>query len=170
MLRLNRLPDAIDSFEGLSIYLVWQRMSANMQETLSRFWLAQGAIVDLQEALRRTQEAVCLAVDTHGNIAGVSTVYIAPFGVQQQPYYFFRTFIRPDSRKLGLVARLFRHGDTHLAQHFNRADNTSPRGTVIVTDNLRLKHPRAKMMIQAQGFTLLGMTTDKKEVWKKDFF
>ncbi|NOT15082.1 MAG: hypothetical protein HOP21_05810 [Methylotenera sp.] len=165
----NQLPDAIEYFDGLSIHLVWQRINANLKVSLSQFWLVQGAIADPQEATRRTQEAVCLAADAQGNIAGVSTVYVASFGVPPQPYYFFRTFIRPDCRKLGLVTRLFRHGDAHLAQCFNVLDNTSPRGTVIVTDNLRLKHPRAKLMIQAQGFTLLGMTAEKKEVWIKKF-
>lgn len=51
---------------------------------------------------------VCLTGDAQDRIAGVSTVYIGPFGASKERYWFYRTFVRPDCRVPGLAIRLLR--------------------------------------------------------------
>ena len=150
-----------------SIFVVRGCLSAPRRQELVQFWLRHGAIANLQEALRRTQEIVCLAVDKQNRISGVSTVYIESFGLEKHPYWFYRTFIRPDCRLPGIAVRIFRATLQCLTTEQCEPDR-APRGLVIVTENRRLTRPGARVMFRAEGLRFLSSTADGMDVWIHD--
>lgn len=159
---------AIDAIHGISIHAVWGALDQQRKSELVDFWLKHRAIPDAREAARRTQEVVCLALDAEDRIAGVSTVYIGPFGPKKASYWFYRTFIRPDCRKPGLAIRLLRATLQHLAVVAANQPGVS-QGLIILTENRRLKHPGWHKKIRAEGMQYLGVTPDGMDVWKRDF-
>ena len=158
----------VDTIHNLTLHIVWASDCQQLKDALVTFWLENQAIPSRAEALDRTRQVVCVALDQHQQLAGVSTAYIAPFGESLAPYYFFRTFIKADARRLGLALRFVAFTHAHLA-NVSTDMTPKPKGMVIVTDNLRLKLGRINKWLNAQGFVLLGLTTEQKEVWKVDF-
>lgn len=158
----------VDSIHDLTMHIVWAINNPQFKEALVQFWLTHQAIATRAEAEARAPQVVCVALNAQQHIVGVSTAYIAPFGQDNAPYYFFRTFIRQDARKLGLALRFVMFTRAHLAQLITDL-KPRPQGMMIVTDNLRLKLGRINKWLSAQGFVLMGETADKKEIWRTLF-
>ncbi len=154
----------VDIIHGLSLHIVWANNAPQLKEALVQFWLENKAIPTRDEAEARTQQVVCVALNTKRHIVGVSSAYIAPFGQDKALYYYFRTFIQADARKLGLALRFVVFTRAHLAKVFTDA-TPKPQGMMIVTDNLRLKLGRINKWLSGQGFVLIGKTAEQKEVW-----
>lgn len=177
-MQMNLTPNTqlpIDHINGVAIHYVWQNVTEQLQVRLTQFWLENKAISNANEAKRRAQEVVLVALNAQHEIVGVSTVYIHPFGKLPQPYYFFRTFIQPSFRSVALLVRLVKHTKTQLVQYQlsllpdlenkTAIASSSVQGMVIVTDNMHLKLARINRWLLKQGFVLQGLTPDKKEVW-----
>jgi len=162
------LSPPVDIIHGIGIHVVWKKLSTQHKQALAGFWLKSGAIQDPREAARRTSEVLCVAIDSSGKIAGVSTVYLAPFGQSKLLYWHYRTFIRKDCRVPGLAVRLLRSSLTYLNQVAATPDNLS-NGLVILTENRRLKHPGWHRILAREGMGYLGLTTSGMDVWKYDF-
>lgn len=159
----------VDSIHDLTMHIVWAINNPQFKEALVQFWLTHQAIATRAEAEARAPQVVCVALNAQQHIVGVSTAYIAPFGQDNATYYFFRTFIRQDARKLGLALRFVRFTQAHLAQlitDLSAINHPMPQGMIIVTDNLRLKLGRINRWLSGQGFVLIGETADKKAVWR----
>lgn len=180
---------AIEQVHGINIHIVWQVITPQQKQQLVEFWLKNGAIQSQQEAIRRTNEAVCLAFDADGGIAAVTTVYISKLSKLPHDYYFYRMFIRPDCRLPGLGRRLLGHTYSQLNRQFNAqqmalASESSdskmiglssniPKGLVFITENLKLKQPAVNRALIKRGFKLIGLmdinTAEEKQVWNQDF-
>jgi hypothetical protein len=159
---------AVETIRGYSVHVVWNSLGPKRRDELVRFWLDHRAIPSVEEAQRRTQEVVCLALDPQDRIAGVSTVYVGPFGPGKKPYWFYRTFVRPDCRVPGLAIRLLRTTLRCLARLATEQAGL-PKGMVIITENRRLTHPGWHRKIAAEGMQRLGTTPDGMDVWRRDF-
>lgn len=158
----------VDTIHDLSLHIVWANNNPQLQAALVQFWLENKAIVTRAEAEARISQVVCVALNAQQHIVGVSTVYIAPFRQDNTTYYFFRTFIREDARKLGLALRFVKFTRAHLAK-LSTDLTPKPQGMMIVTDNLRLKLRRINKWLSGQGFVLIGKTAEQKEVWRALF-
>jgi GNAT superfamily N-acetyltransferase len=161
-------PPAAETLHGISIHFLWGALDQQRKNELVDFWLQHRAIADVREAKRRTQEVVCLAIDAEDRIAGVSTVYIVPFGPEKTPHWHYRTFVRPDCRLPGIAVRILRASLRCLAQIAASRRGLSA-GLVILTENRRLKHPGWHKILIAEGMHYLGVTPDGMDVWKHDF-
>lgn len=158
----------VDTIHNLSLHIVWANNDPQLKEALVRFWLENKAIVTRAEAEARAPQVVCVALNANQQIVGVSSAYIAPFGQDKALYYYFRTFIQADARRLGLALRFVVFTRAHLAKILT--DKTpKPQGMMIVTDNLRLKLGRINKWLSAQGFILIGKTAEQKEIWCVQF-
>lgn len=154
------------TLRDLHVDAVWQVLSAADADALVRFWIEEKAIVDPAEARRRVREVVCLARDAAGRIAGVSTVY--PGQLNQsgtpEPYWFYRSFIRPDCRVYGLASRIL-----HLSFQTLARAGGGMRGVAVVTENPGLMSPALRKHLVKLGLTRIGVTPAGLDVWKRDF-
>lgn len=158
----------VDTIHHLSLHIAWANNNPQLKEALVQFWLDNKAIPTRAEAEAQTPQVVCVALNAQQHIVGVSKVYIDTFGENNAPYYFFRTFIRADARRLGLALRFVKFTRAHLANLLTDL-TPNPQGMMIVTDNLRLKLGRINKWLSAQGFILIGKTAEQKEVWRTLF-
>jgi hypothetical protein len=158
----------VDSIHDINLYIVWKSLADVHKRALAEFWLRNKAVPTPAEALRRADEAVCIALDPTGRIAGVTTVYIAPYGDDKLPYWHYRTFVRPDCRLPGLTVRFFRASLKHLKEVAS-SQPIQPRGLVVFTENRRLKHQGWHKKFIREGMHFIGTTPDGMHIWRHDF-
>ena len=129
------------------------------------FWARNGAIGDMREAWRRTDEVVYVIRGRDGAIAGVSTVYVAP-GRDGRRRYVYRMFIQPGDRVYGMMAFV-----TAATRDFLRDLDVpnKPVGVVIITENRKIMRKGMRRVLQRIGFTLVGKTHAGLDVWRSDF-
>lgn len=159
---------AISTFKNHRIHWVREHTSTALRSHLIAFWLENGALADPLEAWRRTFEVACVAIDEGGRIAGVSSVHSADFGGNGASYWFYRTFIRPDCRTIGLAPRMFACTHEQLALAY--ADEPqAPVGMMLIADNPKLESPAGIRLSQRAGLMHLGYTDSGQSIWHRLF-
>lgn len=154
-------------FHGLTIRSAWGTIDESTRRKLVAFWLEQNALHDRLEAERRVNDVVCLAFDSDHNVVAVGSVIPGELG-KHGAYWFYRTFIRPDQRRLGLVARMFRLAARHL-QTVGNDQAPLTRGMAVIVENARLEHEAARRALRAEGLVRIGVTQHGRSIWKLDF-
>jgi hypothetical protein len=86
---------------AVEILPVWNRIGAELQAELARFWIDQKAMLDAARATERAAEVVCIARDGDA-LVGISTAYPRIVPMLRQPMYYYRNYIAPSHRNLGL--------------------------------------------------------------------
>lgn len=109
-----------------------------------------------------------MAVDESGRIAGVSSVYAACFPGTGAPYWFYRTFIRPDCRDIGLAPRLFACTHEQLALAYGD-EPEAPVGMMVISENPKLETPAGIRISQRAGLTHLGYNDLGQSIWHRLF-
>jgi hypothetical protein len=158
----------ICQFKEFSICWAFGRLTADVRVALVKFWLVNDAVRDPREAWRRTFDVACIALNTQGEIVGVSSIYIDRLAPAESTYWFYRTFIRSDSRVLGLNQIIFNAGFDQLAE-MHRAEPASPSGVVVVTENPKLESRGGVRILQRNGLKRLGTDHHGQSVWCKSF-
>ncbi len=158
----------ICEFREFSIYWVFGQLTAEVRAELVKFWLVNDAVRDQREAWRRTFDVACIALNPEGEIVGVSSIYIDRLLPAGPTYWFYRTFIRSDSRVLGLNPLIFNAGFDQLAQ-MHQAEPASPSGVVVVTENPKLESRGGVRIFQRNGLERLGTDHHGQSVWCKSF-
>lgn len=79
------------------IQFVYQQLTLAQQQQIIEMWLQSG-VLNRETAEQRVKEVSTLVFDQYGELAGVSTVYPADFTSPNNPYFFFRIFIKPSAR------------------------------------------------------------------------
>jgi len=159
---------AIGSLKKHRIVWVWGQITPQLRSELIAFWGETGALTDPCEAWRRTFEVASVVRNADGRIVGVSSVYCAYSPGAGALYWFYRTFIREDSRDVGLAPRLFAHTYEQLALAY--ADEAqAPVGMMIVVENPKLETAAGIRVIQRAGFQHLGIDENGQSVWHRLF-
>jgi GNAT superfamily N-acetyltransferase len=158
----------VTEFEGYRLRWTYGHACAARRAQLMAFWQAHGAVTDPYEAWRRTFEVACIAYDSAGQIAGVSSVYSAHYPVLGAPQWFYRSFIHPASRLNGLAQRMVSHTVAQLADAF-AGEPGAPVGVIIVTENPKLETPAGQRQLQRLGFVHLGVNETGQSVWQRCF-
>jgi GNAT superfamily N-acetyltransferase len=158
----------VTEFEGYRLCWVYGQTCATTRAQLVAFWLENAALSEAYEAWRRTFEVTCIAVDRAGQIVGVSSVYSAPCRELGAPYWFYRTFIRPDSRFSGLAQRMLKHTVEQLAEAF-AGEPGAPVGMIIAPENPKLEAASARRQLQRLGFLHLGADAGGRSIWRRRF-
>ncbi|MGZ7459550.1 hypothetical protein ACXPVS_23185 [Pseudomonas sp. Ma2-10] len=159
---------AIGSFKKHSIVWVWGQITPQLRGELITFWNETGALMDLAEAWRRTFEVASVVMDCDGRLVGVSSVYCSYSPGAGGLYWFYRTFIREDSRDVGLAPRLFAHTCEQLALTY-AGETLAPVGMMIVVENPKLETAAGIRVIQRAGFQHLGVDESGQSVWHRLF-
>lgn len=89
-----------------SLIPVWPNIDEVDAADLLAFWKREGAIPDEAQAKARLKQAILLARDADGEVAGVCTALSMTPPQLGQPMYFWRAFIAPKWRKTRLIYSL----------------------------------------------------------------
>jgi hypothetical protein len=154
-------------FNGLRVYWIHERLSADLRHHLVQFWLRSGALSDISEAWRRTFEVGCVTLNRSNEIVGVSSFYIASRADAQGRYFFLRAFVRPDCRIPGLMRRILLFSYDCLADYAQEPG--APRGVILEAENPKLAQPGVRRVLQRCGFVSLVAGTPIGEVWLRGF-
>lgn len=143
-------------------------LTRQLRSQLTQFWLVNRALDNSAEAWRRTFDVACLATDRNDHITGVSSIYVDRLRGDGPTYWFYRAFIRPDSRAFGLAILLLQQTCEGLQRRY--ADEAgAPVGIVIVTENPKLQLPGCSRWFHKHGFELLAKNERGQNVWRKPF-
>lgn len=160
----------MNNIESTGYRLCWtagQTTPASRAQLIA-FWRDNGALSEPFEAWRRTFEVCCIAFNGADQIAAVGSVYSAHYPALGAPYWFYRTFIRPDSRVNGLAQRMLRHTVAQLTDSF-AGEPGAPAGVIIVTENPKFETAAGQRQLQRQGFVRLGADENGRSVWQRRF-
>ena len=89
-----------------SLTPVWPEIDEHDTADLMAFWKREGAIPDEAQAKARLKQAVMLARDADGEVAGVCTAMPMTPPQLGQPVYFWRAFVAPKWRATRLIYSL----------------------------------------------------------------
>lgn len=156
------------NFNGYRLAWVFGQGTPDLRTELIRFWMTNNAVPDPYEAWRRSFEVTCTARDDSGDLVGVSSFYLDRLLTDGLPYCFYRTYVRPDCRIMGLAPRLFLITFDKLAALY-AGETYSPSGIVVVTENPKLEEAAGLRIIQRCGLERLGANPQGVSVWRRLF-
>jgi hypothetical protein len=163
----ERAPGGTDACHaGCTLTNVYGRIDPAQREAAARMWLEAGALAEA-EARRRTDEIVYLIHAPDGRVIGVNTVYVGLVPGSNEPFYFYRTFVRgPDRGTAGLGRLALRLTWEFLAE---LPGQPRPAGLFVVTENPKLMRPGAVRKLAQAGFQRLGRDARGRDVWCRRF-
>jgi hypothetical protein len=154
------------AFKNCRIFWIRGAVTPEVKDRLVGFWLDNDAIEDRAEADRRVAEVGCIVVNEQAEIVGVNTLFVHPL-TDGRPYWFYRTFVRPDSRTAGLSSAVFKFTAKKLAAAPRDAD--APLGIVVVAENPKLARPGGRRRLERLGLRSIGTGPRGNEIWVLDF-
>lgn len=133
----------------------WPQIAPDDAQDLLTFWAQHGAIPHPDEARARLAQAVLLARDEEGKIAGVCTSYPMTPPQLGQPMYFWRAFIAPQWRATRLIGTLLSRSCDVLGDYSR--DNGFPCiGILLELENERFRDAGRKAEWVHPRFTYIG--------------
>lgn len=158
---MSRLP------QGYRIDIVMGQLLQPVAAEIVRFWMQQGVIPNLDEARRRVKQVVVVVRNTEGEIVALNSVYPAAYRTPQENYFFYRLFVRPQDRKIGVNTAATRHAVDFLrSQSFPKLDI---KGVVIITENPKLAGEGGRRILKRLGFDYDGRGPKGYDIWRVDF-
>ena len=145
------------------------RMTPALRETITRFWLEQGAIPDEREAWRRSDEVVHLGFDHEGRIVAVNTCYRGELLTVggPLPYWYYRIYVAPAVRSVRLSLGLFRLTACYLGS-LPRGPG-EPRGIAMRLENPKFYNPAGRRSLGWVGIKPFARDAQGAEIWTYDF-
>jgi hypothetical protein len=160
--------EKVDDFYEFDILWGFGQTTPELRIKLVRFWLENGAIADPYMAWRRTFEVGCVVLNREGEIVGVNSFYADRMMTDGRFYWFYRTYIRPDSRMNGLTPFIFHITYDKLSKLY-AGEIGSPVGIVLIIENPKLDQRAGLRIMQRGGLEHLGADQQGKSVWRKCF-
>jgi hypothetical protein len=158
----------VASFNALRIFWGHGQLPSTMRTKLVEFWQTNGAVLDPQEAWRRTFDIGCIVLNAEKEIVGVSSVYIDRLVKNGPAYWFYRTFIHARRRLLGLNPKIFHATFDCLFKSYG-GELGSPAGIIVITENTKLESRGGVRILQRAGLERLGADPQGRSVWRKCF-
>lgn len=151
---------------GYTMEVVLGRVGPSLRDEAVGMWVSENALAP-PAARKRATELVAIARAADGEIAAVSTAYVAPLAESATPYWFYRTFARPAHRiAWALVPALFETA-TEALRSADHADR--PAGIAAIIENPELARPGARAEIARAGLHLVGLDASGRDVWCLNF-
>ena len=151
---------------GYRLDEVLGRVSPSVRDEIVGMWLAE-RVLSPAEAQRRAAEVVVIARAADGEIAGVSTAYVAALGGSDRRYWFYRTFVRPSHRSVWAIApRMFDLAVAALRAHEHPE---RPAGVAALVENRDLMRPAMREEIARAGMHRLGTDAAGRDLWCLNF-
>ncbi len=153
----------------VTVINLYGQMSPAQKSSLSNFWMANGAIHDQHEAMRRTNEAVCLCFDRNEQIVGVNTCFPDILNTDKGPliYWFYRQFMHPKVRDIGLSLAVYKMTFEYFSKLY--AENGGPQGIALQLENPKLYKRSGRRVMEWMNMKKVGTDTTGKEIWVSEF-
>ena len=147
---------------GYRLDTVLGQVSPSLRDEVVGMWLAERVLAPA-EATRRASELVVLARSADGEIAGVSTAYVAALEGSDRRYWFYRMFVRPAHRGVwAIVPRMFDVALEALRAHEHTG---RPVGVAALVENRDLMRPATREEIARTGMHRIGSDAAGRDVW-----
>lgn len=154
-------------FKDYRITCVYRQLSPVLKAEIIKLWLDH-QVLDPVEAERRTAEVLFTVRNPQGELVGVNSVYVMDFLRPNNPYYFYRYFIRPTDRGVfGLRSFIANTARTVLREYAQTAHTL--KGIIIVTENIKFMRKGAKRQFERNGWRYFGRGPRGFDIWYENF-
>ena len=124
-------------------------------EDVIRFWEREGAMPEPDEAQRRVEEVGLVAVERDGNVAGVSTLYLARNAQLRMDLWHYWTFIGEAHRRSNLAAQLIFTNRDLLEERFVTGVDTRAGGVLFELEHEAMRAYFNKALWLPADFTFI---------------
>ena len=129
---------------------VWPSPAADLRQAVVLFWASESAVA-AQDAESRSQQLVCVAKTSTGEVAGVSTAYPKLVPHLGFPCFFYRSFVGRGHRTSGLkstdlVRRLLYDSYRHLNERFLEGSQSNVLGLFLEVENRMVMQRRRELV------------------------
>ena len=145
----------------IDLKFVYQILSENEKQSVIKLW-EESQVVSKNEAIKRVNQVSVLLLH-NDNTIGVSTIYPHDFVIPNNPYFFFRMFIKKEFRgdnaiRTKLMQLNFRKLKKKYGNHMH--------GIVIELENKKLEKLGEKSKyFQQRGYTYQGKSPRGLQLW-----
>lgn len=122
----------------IEILPVWKDLSSEQATELVAFWREQNAIQNEAAAIRRTEQAVCIARDGDGVMCGVATAVIKVLPRLRQPMYYYRQFFAKSLRGQHQELVFFKRAKQILQDYNAGLDKAESLGILLEVENAKI--------------------------------
>lgn len=155
-------------YGGYRLDSVYEQITPALAGEIATLW-KENRVLEGAEAQRRTAEVVLTIRNGDGVLVGVNSVYIQDFVKANNPYYFYRIFIRPQDRRSFGLRSFAGKATREFLKSYTPTRHLQPQGVIIVVENQKLRRPGASRMLARQGWIPLGKGPRGFDVWGDDF-
>ena len=157
----------IDSlpYQDYQLVNIYDDPDSPWRERVIDLWTRTG-ILARDEAVKRADQIVLVALDGDDNVAGVSTVYVDDFRGPGDRYYFYRLFIAPGHRVYGMMKFMTAMSRDYLRE---RECRDRPNGVVVITENPKLMRTGIKREFRRIDFKYAGRNPKGLDIWISEF-
>ena len=148
--------------------VVYLDTNAAQRREARLLWIAEGVTLSPWEAACRPHEIVVMARSPAGELAGLCTVQPMPLAGEARPYYFYRTFIRRQDRRVTLLMERIHQVAVDFLRGFPHPGGPMA-GMLFTVENPRLMRPGMRRRIQRFGYRCLGRLANGREIWRLPF-
>ncbi|TNF36632.1 MAG: hypothetical protein EP312_00725 [Gammaproteobacteria bacterium] len=135
---------------------VWQAMTPELGEEITRFWLHHHALPSEDAARKRLPQVCLIARNPQGKLIGISTAYKQHNKQLDNYFYYMRAFVEPDSRDLD-IGRVFTRGiRDFFEERFIRGEDQEAIGIFLEIENPFFKRHRREAILSDTGFIFVG--------------
>jgi hypothetical protein len=138
----------------------WQTTNTDLVDQVKTMWKNHlefpGEVI-----LERCRELVVVVL-RNGEVAGVSTATVKPFKLlNNNLFFFYRFFIRPDCRVAGLDAKLTLESARYLEEVAGTVPGEKPIGIISILENEQIAKTIAarRAVWRVVPFTFIGMVS-----------
>ena len=148
------------------IMFVYNCISPELQAKIIDFWKTHNALPASETPEQRVRQVVLVAIDEHGEVAGLNTVYPGRLDPAGPLLFFYRQFIQAPHRVFGMM-RFMTMKAWRMLRDLEMPDK--PGGVVIITENTKLMRRGMVTLFESRGWQRVGRTQQQLDVWRKDF-
>ena len=147
--------------KDINIEYVYKNLTQKKKQEVVELWTSN-VVVSLSEAQRRVDEVSCL-IYRNSTLVGVSTVYKNDFNKKNNPYFFYRMFIREDDRgSNALRTAVMRENFLKLKESYSDSVN----GLVVELENIKLARLGSKTSyFTKRGWTYSSLSNRGLQLW-----
>ena len=139
-----------------TIEAVWKKTSPELEQEITRFWVAEKALPNEAAAGQRAKQAVYIARNEHGELIAVCTVEPMLMPRLRQLMYFYRTFVASEHRGSKLIVPMGLAARTTLQDYTQALPAPECIGMVIEFENKGLGQSFEMLHEERSKFTFFG--------------
>jgi hypothetical protein len=114
---------------GIRVQVFSEQTDISRDDVIA-LWTGEGALVDPEEAERRADEVIVVAIDAHRQPIGVLTAFLKRSEQLLGDFWHVRAFVVPERRVSHLATLMGVRARDHLAQRFASGEDTRASGII----------------------------------------